>query len=56
MQIEAFAKEVKEMRRLQVEYFKRRDTGILEQSKQQERLIDRMVKEILEPNLFGKED
>jgi hypothetical protein len=55
MTIEAFAKEVKEMQRLQDEYWKRRDSGVLEQSKAQEKLVKRMVKEILDPSLFGGE-
>lgn len=41
------AKEVKQMRDLQKEYFKNRDKIVLQTSKQKERLVDNMVEQII---------
>jgi hypothetical protein len=41
-----FAKEVLDMRSMQVEYFKRRDPIVLQRCKAQERKVDSLVKAV----------
>lgn len=53
MTVEELAREVLETLRLQREYFKRRDPGLLEQSKAAERRLAGTCKGILNPSLFG---
>lgn len=43
---------VSEMRKLQKEYFKTRDRGVLEKSKQQERFVDKLIDDLSKPKLF----
>ena len=51
--IQSLAREVLEVLRLQQEYFKRRDTGILAQSKEAERKLANRCRNIVNPGLFG---
>lgn len=48
---ETLLKATREMRKLQKEYFKTRDRGILQQSKDKEREVDNLIR-VQEPDLF----
>jgi hypothetical protein len=54
MSVIELAELAKRMRDKQKEYFRTRDTGVLEESKELERRFDAVVSQVLDPQLFSE--
>ena len=51
-ELDSFIDAVKEMRKLQKEYFVTRDSNVLTNAKKAERVVDRLLDKMEQPKLF----